>query len=98
MKPQDNRWTARTRWWERMIIPFLQQIDWGAFWIREVMVLFVPWPIAIFSVPKSSHISPVGVAILLAILLGLTISNALWTIFRRSPSNPALQMSSKLKY
>ena len=75
-----------------------RQIDWGAFWIREVMVLFVPWPIAIFSVPKSSHISPVGVAILLAILLGLTISNALWTIFRRSPSNPALQMSSKLKY
>src|SRR6476660_3409527 len=65
------------------------QIDWGAFWIREVIVLFVPWPIAVLSVPKSSYIRPVGVVIVLAILLGLTISNILWTLFRGSTSNRA---------
>jgi putative effector of murein hydrolase LrgA (UPF0299 family) len=63
------------------------QIDWGAFWIREVIILFVPWPIAVLTVPKSSYIRPVGVAIVLAVLLGLTISNILWTLFRRSPFN-----------
>jgi len=65
------------------------QIDWGAFWIREVIVLFVPWPIAVLSVPKSSYIRPVGVVIVLAILLGLTISNILWTLFRGSTSSRA---------
>ena len=98
MKPQDNRWTARTRWWERMIIPFSQQIDWGAFWIREVVVLFVPWPIAVLTVPRSSYIRPAGVAILLAILLGLTIWNILWTLSRGSRSNPAHQLRSKRMY
>ena len=65
------------------------QIDWGAFWIREVIVLFVPWPIAVLSVPKSSYIRPVGVVIVLAILLGLTITNILWTLFRGSTSSRA---------
>ena len=63
------------------------QIDWGAFWIREVIVLFVPWPIAVLSVPKSSYIRPVGVAILLVILLGLTVCNIMWALSRASASN-----------
>ena len=75
-----------------------RQIDWGAFWIREVVVLFVPWPIAVLTVPRSSYIRPAGVAILLAILLGLTIWNILWTLSRGSRSNPAHQLRSKRMY
>ena len=81
-----------------LILDYREKIDWQAFWVREVLVLFLPWPIAVFTVPKSSYIRPVGAAVLLAILLGLTVLNIAWALFRGSPSNRGPQLSSERKY
>jgi putative effector of murein hydrolase LrgA (UPF0299 family) len=72
-----------------LMLDYRARIDWQTFWIREIVILFVPWPIAVLTVPKSSYIGPVGVAVLLAILLGLTLWNLLWALFRSSPSDRA---------
>ena len=72
-----------------LMLDYRARIDWQTFWIREIVILFVPWPIAVLTVPKSSYIGPVGVAVLLAILLGLTLWNLLWALFRSSPSERA---------
>jgi len=72
-----------------LMLDYRDRIDWQTFWIREIVILFVPWPIAVLTVPKSSYIGPVGVAVLLAILLGLTLWNLLWALFRSSPSDRA---------
>ena len=70
-----------------LMLNYRSRIDWQTFWVREILILFVPWPIAVLTVPKSSYIGPVGVAVLLAILLGLTLWNLIWALFRSSPSN-----------
>ena len=72
-----------------LMLDYRARIDWQTFWIRQIVILFVPWPIAVLTVPKSSYIGPVGVAVLLAILLGLTLWNLLWALFRSSPSDRA---------
>jgi len=72
-----------------LMLDYRARIDWQTFWIREIVILFVPWPIAVLTVPKSSYIGPVGVAVLLAILLGLSLWNLLWALFRSSPSDRA---------
>jgi len=72
-----------------LMLDYRARIDWQTFWIREIVILFVPWPIAVLTVPKSSYIGPVGVAVLIAILLGLPLWNLLWALFRSSPSDRA---------
>ena len=72
-----------------LILDYKARIDWQTFWIREIIILFAPWPIAVLTVPKSSYIRPAGVAVLLAILLGLTLWNLIWALFRSSPSDRA---------
>ena len=70
-----------------LMLNYRGRIDWQTFWVREILILFVPWPIAVLTVPKTSYIGPFGVAVLLAILLGLTLWNLIWALFRSSPSN-----------
>ena len=72
-----------------LVLDYRARIDWQTFWVREIIILFVPWPIAVLTVPKSSYIRPAGVAVLLAILLGLTLWNLIWALFRSSPSDRA---------
>jgi hypothetical protein len=72
-----------------LLLDYRARIDWQTFWVREIIILFVPWPIAVLTVPKSSYIRPAGVAVLLAILLGLTLWNLIWALFRSSPSDRA---------
>jgi hypothetical protein len=72
-----------------LILDYRARIDWQTFWILEIIILFAPWPIAVLTVPKSSYIRPAGVAVLLAILLGLTLWNLIWALFRSSPSDRA---------
>jgi hypothetical protein len=72
-----------------LMLEYRSRIDWQTFWIREIIILFVPWPIAVLALPKSSYIGPVGVSVLLAILIGLTLWNLIWALFRSSASNRA---------
>ena len=60
----------------------MHQIDWGSFWFREVIFLTLPLFIAVFSLPKGATLSLQEGAVLLGILLGLTVFNAIWAMIR----------------
>lgn len=54
--------------------------DWQVFWLGEVLVLSLPFLIAVFTLPRGSHIERVRLEVLLSIQLGLTILNVFWTL------------------
>lgn len=64
-----------------------RQIDWNAFWIREVSVLSLPTLIAVFTLSPGEYIHEVRLAVVLVVLVLLTLGNILWTMIETSTTN-----------
>jgi hypothetical protein len=62
----------------------MRKIDWDIFWFREVLFLSLPLLLAVLTLPRGDHIRAVRLGVLLVILLGLTLFNAVWAWFRSS--------------
>ena len=59
-----------------------RQIEWGFFWLLEVLILALPLFIAILSLPPNSTISAVRLEALLASQLGFTVVNFILALSR----------------
>ena len=62
-----------------------KEFDWDIFWIREVLILGIPVLLIVFTIPRGDdHIHIAKLAMLLAILLGLTLLNVTWASLSKS--------------
>jgi hypothetical protein len=57
-----------------------REIEWELFWTREVLILGLPFLIAVFRLPKAETIIGARLEELLATLFFLTLGNILWSL------------------
>jgi hypothetical protein len=59
-------------------------VDWGKFWLLEVVILGVPTLVTVLATGGRSPVSPRAVVVLLVVLVALTVVNLLLGLLRGS--------------
>lgn len=74
-----------------------RELDWGVFWVLEVLALALPLFVAVLSLQRAGVISHVKLAIVLSIQGCLTVLNCIWVLSRGSQSmaKPPVASSNK---